>query len=303
MYLYMKKFLFYITTILACAAGMKTSAQAYTVTVQRDGMYAEAIPDTIVDNAPALFQKSLKKALKYDKKYKDADLVTRANNIPSPYDQFIDIAKQVNASDKIVIRNPFCIYSMWNKLDGEGPSEYYFTAVKNGEKLCYFSLKIDEQDQKLRFSYDKSMDQYFKYDEKTMKSAVFYEIDFVTYAQTPDQIYELRDQKDRGSLSMTAEDQPSLKKATKEFKQKTYQEKKDEIFAYLKENKKSGISKKTAKNLKLELKDDYVETESDRNAAGIRKVIYPLTGAVCIVVIVVVFFFVRKRKKDVKMGE
>lgn len=293
----MKKFLFSIITIFACVVGMGTFAKAYTVTVQKDGIYGEEIPDTVIDNAPALFQKSVKKALKYDQKYKDADAVTRANKIPSPYDKFLDIAKKIKDSDEIVLRNPFYIYTVWDQGDGGGPTEYYFLAQQNGKKLCYFSLKIDETDHKIRFQYDKLMDQYFKYDEKTMKDAIFYEIDFVTYAETPDKVYELRDQKDRGNM-MAGSDGSNLEKTVKKFKQKDYREKKDEILSYLAKAKKDGVSRKTEKNLKLELKDDYVESEDDSRDAGITKMIYPGIAAVCILVIAVVIFLVRKRKKN-----
>lgn len=293
----MKKFLFSIITIFACVVGMGTFAKAYTVTVQKDGIYGEEIPDTVIDNAPALFQKSVKKALKYDRKYKDADAVTRANKIPSPYDKFLDIAKKIKDSDEIVLRNPFYIYTVWDQGDGGGPTEYYFLAQQNGKKLCYFSLKIDETDHKIRFEYDKLMDQYFKYDEKTMKDAIFYEIDFVTYAETPDKVYELRDQKDRGNM-MTGSDESNLEKTVKKFKQKDYSEKKDEILSYLAKAKKDGVSRKTEKNLKLELKDDYVESEDDSRDAGITKMIYPGIAAACILVIAVVIFLVRKRKKN-----
>lgn len=293
----MKKTILGFTVILLiCIGGMGISpVRAYTVTVQKDGMYAETIPDAVIDNAPALFQKSVKKALKYDRKYKDADAVTRANKIEYPYDKFLDIAKKIKASDEIVIRKPFYIYTVWDQAGKSAPSEYYFLAQQNGKKLCYFSLEIDETDHKIRFSYDKLMDQYFKYDEKTMKDAIFYEIDFITYAETPDKVYEVRDQKDRGSM-MAGSNRTGLEKVVKKFKQKNYSEKKDEIFDYLKDT--SGISKKTEKNLKLELKDDYVESEDDSKDAGITKMIYPVIAAVCILVIAVVIFLVRKRKKN-----
>lgn len=293
----MKKTILGFTVILLmCIGGMGISpVRAYTVTVQKDGMYAETIPDSVIDNAPVLFQKSVKKALKYDRKYKDADAVTRANKIEYPYDKFLDVAKKIKASDEIVIRKPFYIYTVWDQAGKSAPSEYYFLAQQNGKKLCYFSLEIDETDHKIRFSYDKLMDQYFKYDEKTMKDAIFYEIDFVTYAETPDKVYEVRDQKDRGSM-MAGSNRPDFEKVVKKFKQKNYSEKKDEIFDYLKDT--SGISKKTEKNLKLELKDDYVESEDDSKDAGITKMIYPVIAAVCIPVIAAVIFIVRKRKKS-----
>ena len=300
----MKKTILGFTVILLmCIGGVGISpAKAYTVTVQKDGMYGESIPDTVIDNAPALFQKGVKKALKYDQKYKDADAVTRANKIESPYDKFMDIAKKIKDSDEIVIRNPFYIYTVWDQADKGGPSKYYFLAEQNGEKLCYFSLYIDETDHKIRFEYDKLMDQYFRYDEKTMKDAIFYEIDFITYAETPDKVYEVRDQKDRGNM-MAGSNGPDLEKTVKKFRKKDYNEKKDVIFSYLAKGKKNGISRKTEKNLKLELKDDYVESESTGRDTGIRKLVYPVAGTACVIVIVAVIFFVRKRKTAVKTEE
>ena len=141
------------------------------------------------------------------------------------------------------------------------------------------------------------MDQYFKYDEKTMKDAIFYEIDFITYAETPDKVYELRDQKYRGNM-MAGSDGSNLEKTVKKFKQKDYSEKKDEILSYLAKAKKDGVSRKTEKNLKLELKDDYVESEDNSRDDGITKMIYPVIAAACILVIAVVIFLVRKRKKN-----
>lgn len=295
----MKKTILGFTVILLmCIGGMGISpVRAYTVTVQKDGMYAETIPDAVIDNATVLFQKSVKKALKYDRKYKDADAVTRANKIEYPYDKFLDVAKKIKASDEIVIRKPFYIYTVWDQAGKSAPSEYYFQVQQNGKKLCYFSLEIDETDHKIRFSYDKLMDQYFKYDEKTMKDAIFYEIDFVTYAETPDKVYEVRDQKDRGNM-MAGSDGSNLEKTVKKFKQKDYSEKKDEILSYLAKAKKDGVSRKTEKNLKLELKDDYVESEDNSRDDGITKMIYPVIAAACILVIAVVIFLVRKRKKN-----
>ena len=295
----MKKTILGFTVILLmCIGGMGISpVRAYTVTVQKDGMYAETIPDAVIDNAPVLFQKSVKKALKYDRKYKDADAVTRANKIEYPYDKFLDVAKKIKASDEIVIRKPFYIYTVWDQAGKSAPSEYYFQVQQNGKKLCYFSLEIDETDHKIRFEYDKLMDQYFKYDEKTMKDAIFYEIDFITYAETPDKVYEVRDQKDRGNM-MAGSDGSNLEKTVKKFKQKDYSEKKDEILSYLAKAKKDGVSRKTEKNLKLELKDDYVESEDNSRDDGITKMIYPVIAAACILVIAVVIFLVRKRKKN-----
>ena len=52
----MKKTILGFTVILLmCISGMGISpVRAYTVTVQKDGIYGEKIPDTVIDNAPAL---------------------------------------------------------------------------------------------------------------------------------------------------------------------------------------------------------------------------------------------------------
>ena len=55
------------------------------------------------------------------------------------------------------------------------------------------------------------------------------------------------------------------------------------------------LTLKTEKNLKLELNDDYVESEYDSKDAGITNMIYPVIAAVCIPVIAAVIFIVRKR--------
>ena len=90
------------------------------------------------------------------------------------------------------------------------------------------------------------------------------------------------------------------RKGWKCSKSPTYSDlkKKDEILSYLAKAKKDGVSRKTEKNLKLELKDDYVESEDDSRDAGITKMIYPGIAAACILVIAVVIFLVRKRKKN-----
>ena len=57
----MKKTILGFTVILLmCIGGMGISpVRAYTVTVLKDGMYAETIPDAVIDNAPVLFQNQL----------------------------------------------------------------------------------------------------------------------------------------------------------------------------------------------------------------------------------------------------
>ncbi len=292
----MKRKIIFGVIILLCIGSTKIKpARAYTVTVQKDGMYAEVVPEIYLNNAGAIFRKSVSNSLKYYNKYKDAAPVTYNKKMPAEYRDFVDLAREIKDSDKIVITNVFFIYDQWHRSGQGGLCKYYFVVKKNGEKFCLFELTEDIETGEIIFWYDKVMDQYFKYDEKTMKDAIFYEIDSITYAETPDQVYEVRDQEDRGNM-MAGSDESDQNKIEKSFKQKNYSDKKDEIFAYLKD--KSGVSKKTKNKLKLELKDDYVESEDESKNAGISKVVYPAAGVACVIVAAAVIFFVRKRKKS-----
>ena len=103
--------------------------------------------------------------MKYYKKYENADDYTLANEVPDEYRNFIPIAKQIEASDKLVIKNPFFIYELGDTLF----YKYYFVAEKNGKRLCLFSIDIDAETGKISFDYDKMIDKYSKYDENMMK--------------------------------------------------------------------------------------------------------------------------------------
>lgn len=262
----MKKYIYALMLLLLCTgcAGSRR-AEAYSVTVQKDGMYAGVIPDSFVNNAAAIFKRHVKKAMKYYGEYKDVDNYAYdynyVANVPEEYRDFIPVAKQIQDSDEIIIRNPFYIYHIGDSIE-DGVWEYYFFAEKNGEKLCLFSIVVDGK--KTAFSYEKMMDKYFIYDERTMGKALFYAVDDKVYAETPDKVSVARDQ--RGAFEiheMISDNAVDWKSMEQEFKEKSYREKKNEIFGYLKKVKKGKAVKKSEKNLKVELKEEYVEPEEE----------------------------------------
>lgn len=287
----MRKWMFTLALLLLWISGVGSrQAEAYTVTVQTDGMYAEALPDSIVKNAPAFFRKHVEKTMKYYNKYKDADEYTYRTEVPTKYLDFIPIAKKIQDSDEIILKNPFFIY----EIGGNGDYCYYFTAEKNGKKLCLFYIAIDPYTGKAVFGYQKAMDQYFAYDEKTTEDALFYRMDGITYAETPEETREVRNQKTAGEIEMGGD--ASLEEKIEEFQKKNYEEKKKEIFDYLTEIKKEKLMKKADKNLKLELQEEYIESGQDAEEHGTGKEIYIVVGVLAVVGIAVGTKLGKRRK-------
>lgn len=294
----MKKNMLVLLMILIGIIGTDSrQAKAYSVKLQKDGIYAEVLPESVVDNSAAIFKKNVKKAMKYYKKYEDAfredDVYTLATKVPDKYRDFISVAKQIQDSDEIIVRNPFFIYD----ISGNAFYRYYFIAEKNRKKLCLFSISIDPDTGKISFSYDKSMEQYFLLDEKIMEVTLFYKIDEITYLQTPERTSVVRDQTSTGEKLDGGSSEVETKTMERKFKEKSYDEKKDEILTYLTEIQKGRIIKKSAKNLKLELKDEYVEPEKAAEEGG-KTGIYIAMGTVMIGGIAVAIIFVKKRKKE-----
>lgn len=279
-------------------------AKAYLVTAEKDGMYAEVIPDSFVNNAAPIFKKNVKKVMKYYNKYKDADDYTVATKVPTEYRDFFPVVEQIQASDKIIIRNPFYLYRAGDNTSGDAAYTYYFFAEKNGKKLCLFSLYVESDNGKISFRYDKMMDRYFTYDERTMKDAVFYELGETTYAETPDKINVVRNLEVSGTKEMIRVGGIDWEAIEEKFRAKNYTEKKDEIFDYLAKIKKGRVIKKSEKKLKQELKEEYIEAEyvesgTDTKGSG-RTGIYIVIGIVIVVIGVIAgdMIFMKKRKKE-----
>ncbi len=296
----MKKYIYALAILLLCMIGVDSRrVEAYSVTVEKDGIYAEVIPDSFVNNTPAIFKKFVKKAMKYYNEYKDADDYTYVSSVPDEYRDFIPVAKQIQDSDEIIIRNPFYIYQPIENKDGGKACLYYLYAEKNEKKLCLFSIYIEPDTGKMSFRYDKMMDSHFVYDE-TVGETLFYEIDETIYAETPDKTSVVWNRKSlEGEKMIGGADTADWEVVNERFKKKSYSEKKDEIFEYLAGAKNEKLIKKAEKNLKLELEDEYVEPEKDVKKSD-RTGIYIVIGIGIMVIGVIAggIIFMKKRKKE-----
>lgn len=300
----MKKVYLFLMIFLLCILAVDSrQVKAYSVTVEKDGIYAEVVPDSFVNNTAAIFKKYVKKAMKYYDKYKDADDYTYGMKVPEEYRDFIPVAKQIQDADEIVIRNPFYIYEPIENKMGDSPAgRYFFYAVKNGKKLCLFSIEIEADTGKISFEYRKMMDSHFAYDEKTVGETLFYETDEIFYAETPDHTDTVWSKKyiEGGEmLGADGTDTTDWKALEEKFRKKSYSEKKDEILDYLAKSKKEKTYKKVEKNLKLELEDEYVGPEEDTGESG-RMDIYIVLGIgiVAIAVMIAVVMLRRKGKRE-----
>lgn len=297
----MKKILLVLVAVLLggiCADSAQV--QAYSVTLQKDGMYAELLPDSVVENSTVFFKKSVEKAMKYYNKYKDAGAYTLATEVPAQYLDFMSVAKKIRDSDEIVIRNPFYIYEAGDS--GGGIYNYYFVAERNGKRLCLFSVQVDaeeESNEKVRFWYDKAMNRYFLYDDETIEDTLFYKLGDITYAETPKKTSVVRDQT-QTLKNMVTVGEDHTEEQEKRFKNKNYEQKKDEIFSFLRKIKKEPNTKKAEKNIKLQLKEDYIEPERDAQENTGRGWGYPLAGVAVLAAggLIAVIFFRKKRRPE-----
>ena len=271
----MKKYFLILIGIfvcLVCVDGKK--ADAYSVELQKDGIYAETLPKPVVDNSVVLFKKYVNKARKYYKKYKKNNAYTLLSNVPEEYRIFIPIVKDIKPSDKIVIKTPFYIYDPTDAA-GSTSYEYYFVAEKNGKKMCIFCITISTDNKKIYFYYDNVIDKYSKFNDKMMEEgAIIYEIDGVIYEQTKNKKIVVLDQSDHsGATEIIGDIDTNLEKMIEKFKNKSFDDKKEEIFECLAGVKEEKVVKKSEENLKLDLKDEYVGDESIENNSS-KKGIY-----------------------------
>ena len=282
----MKKYLLILIGIfvcLVCVDGKK--ADAYSVELQKDGIYAEELPKPVVDNSVVLFKKYVNKARKYYKKYKKNNAYTLLANVPDEYRVFIPIVKDIEPSDKIVIKTPFYIYKPADAM-GSASYDYYFVAEKNGKKLCIFCIAISTDNKKIYFYYDNVIDKYSKFNDKMMEEgAIIYEIDGVIYEQTKNKKIVVLDQSDHsGATEIIGDIDTNLEKMIEKFKNKSFDDKKKEIFEYLDDMKEKKVVKKSEENLKLDLKDEYVGDENTDNKSD-KKLKYVGIAAVIVVII------------------
>ena len=298
----MKRYILALMLLLLCVIGMTSrQVEAYSVTVQKDGVYADVIPDSFVNNTAAIFKKYVKKAMKYYSKYKDADDYTYITKVPDEYRDFISVAKQIQDSDNITIRTPFYIYIPGD--DAEICERYWFFAEKNGEKLCMFQINLDTETKKISVWYNKMEDSHFAYDANIVRETLFYEMNNIIYAETPDKISVVWDKSSSTGELMAGADGTTdwanePEEVNQKFQKKSYREKKEEIMDYLAGIKDGKVYNKVEKNLKLELKDEYVEPKEDAKESS-RTGIYILIGiAVLVVVVITGGLLLLKRRKE-----
>lgn len=282
----MKKYFLILIGIfvcLVCVDGKK--ADAYSVELQKDGIYAETLPKPVVDNSVVLFKKYIDKARKYYKKYKKNNAYTLLSNVPEEYRIFIPIVKDIEPSDKIVIKTPFYIYDPTDAA-GNTSYEYYFVAEKNGKKMCIFCITISTDNKKIYFYYDNVIDKYSKFNDKMMEEgAIIYEIDGVIYEQTKNKKIVVLDQSDHsGATEIIGDIDTNLEKMIEKFKNKSFDDKKEEIFECLAGVKEEKVVKKSEENLKLDLKDEYVGDESIENNSSKKGIYIGIAAAIAAII-------------------
>lgn len=282
----MKKYFLILIGIfvcLVCVDGKK--ADAYSVELQKDGIYAEELPKPVVDNSVVLFKKYVNKARKYYKKYKKNNAYTLLSNVPEEYRIFIPIVKDIKPSDKIVIKTPFYIYDPTDAA-GNTSYEYYFVAEKNGKKMCIFCITISTDNKKIYFYYDNVIDKYSKFNDKMMEEgAIIYEIDGVIYEQTKNKKIVVLDQSDHsGATEIIGDIDTNLEKMIEKFKNKSFDDKKEEIFECLAGVKEEKVVKKSEENLKLDLKDEYVGDESIENNSSKKGIYIGIAAAIAAII-------------------
>lgn len=282
----MKKYFLILIGIfvcLVCVDGKK--ADAYSVELQKDGIYAEELPKPVVDNSVVLFKKYVDKARKYYKKYKKNNAYTLLSNVPEEYRIFIPIVKDIKPSDKIVIKTPFYIYKPADAM-GSASYDYYFVAEKNGKKLCIFCITISTDNKKIYFYYDNVIDKYSKFNDKMMEEgAIIYEIDGVIYEQTKNKKIVMLNQSDTvGTEEMIGDKDANLDNLIDKFKNKSFDDKKKEIFECLAGVKEEKVVKKSEENLKLDLKDEYVGDESIENNSSKKGIYIGIAAAIAAII-------------------
>lgn len=193
--------------------------------------------------------------------------------------------KDIEPSDKIVIKTPFYIYDPTDAA-GNTSYEYYFVAEKNGKKMCIFCITISTDNKKIYFYYDNVIDKYSKFNDKMMEEgAIIYEIDGVIYEQTKNKKIVVLDQSDHsGATEIIGDIDTNLEKMIEKFKNKSFDDKKKEIFECLAGVKEEKVVKKSEENLKLDLKDEYVGDESIENNSSKKGIYIGIAAAIAAII-------------------
>ena len=169
---------------------------------------------------------------------------------------------------------------------GSASYDYYFVAEKNGKKLCIFCITISTDNKKIYFYYDNVIDKYSKFNYKMMEEgAIIYEIDGVIYEQTKNKKIVVLDQSDHsGATEIMGDIDTNLEKMIEKFKNKSFDDKKKEIFECLAGVKEEKVVKKSEENLKLDLKDEYVGDESIENNSSKKGIYIGIAAAIAAII-------------------
>ena len=152
--------------------------------------------------------------------------------------------------------------------------------------MCIFCITISTDNNKISFYYDNVIDKYSKLDGKMLsEGAIIYKIDSVIYEQTKNKKIVMLNQSDTvGTEEMIGDKDANLDNLIDKFKNKSFDDKKKEIFEYLDDMKEKKVVKKSEENLKLDLKNEYVGDESTDNKSD-KKLKYIGIAAVIVVII------------------
>lgn len=322
----MKKFIVNLIVILFVICGYgSVKAQAYSVELVENGIYAKYIPKNVLETAPVMFKKNVDKVMKYYEKHKNESDYDFLQNVPLAYKDLHDAIGDLKDDDKIVICNPFEIYNPAeeNMNNEYGDDVYYFVVKKNNKKFCLFSILQEEG--KLKFDYDKVWDKYTAIKNKITDDTLLYWIDGSIYAQTNDKNEIVYDATNPGGSQLMDGVEKYIDHNYTKFKNLSYSEKKKIILKYLKKtaetsgengNKTDGKTSKSAggtgrlsdKNGNiadddLELSDeinDYDSSESmskDKNSSiGDKKKVAAVGGVVIVVLVAAVILYKRKHR-------
>ena len=117
------------------------------------------------------------------------------------------------------------------------------------------------------------------------EGAIIYEIDGVIYEQTKNKKIVVLDQSDHsGATEIIGDIDTNLEKMIEKFKNKSFDDKKKEIFECLAGVKEEKVVKKSEENLKLDLKDEYVGDESIENNSSKKGIYIGIAAAIAAII-------------------